>query len=84
MDLTIRAGVGEALVRARVERARSTGGVRASALPTQPAMPGAHRIYRRLGFARTLERFARPLGRGGEPVPGLRLMAFRLELGTPA
>ncbi|MFJ6439352.1 GNAT family N-acetyltransferase [Streptomyces sp. NPDC091649] len=70
-------GVGEALVRACVERARSAGGIRGLVLSTQPAMLGAHRIYRRLGFARTPER-------DWEPVPGLRLMTFRLELRTPS
>ncbi|MFD8406221.1 GNAT family N-acetyltransferase [Streptomyces anulatus] len=70
-------GVGEALVRACVERARSTDGVRALVLSTQPAMLAAHRIYRRLGFLRTPER-------DWEPVPGLRLMTFRLELGAPS
>ncbi|ARI52354.1 MULTISPECIES: GNAT family N-acetyltransferase [Streptomyces] len=68
-------GVGEALVRACVERARSAEGVRGLVLSTQPAMLPAHRIYRRLGFLRTPER-------DWEPVPGLRLMTFRLELET--
>ncbi len=68
-----RTGVGEALVRACVDRARSTAGVRALVLSTQPTMLSAHRIYRRLGFLRTPER-------DWEPVPGLRLMAFRLPL----
>ncbi|MGW4035513.1 GNAT family N-acetyltransferase [Streptomyces sp. NPDC004778] len=66
-------GVGEALVRACIERARSAEGVRALVLSTQPAMLPAHRIYRRLGFLRTSER-------DWEPVPGLRLMTFRLAL----
>ncbi|WP_432112150.1 GNAT family N-acetyltransferase [Streptomyces sp. YPW6] len=66
-------GVGEALVRACIERARSAEGVRALVLSTQPAMLSAHGIYRRLGFLRTP-------GRDWEPVPGLRLMTFRLPL----
>ncbi|WP_030704037.1 MULTISPECIES: GNAT family N-acetyltransferase [unclassified Streptomyces] len=70
-------GVGEALVRACVERARAAEGVRALVLSTQPAMLPAHRIYRRLGFLRTP-------GRDWEPVPGLRLMTFRLPLEGPA
>ncbi|CAM5684593.1 hypothetical protein SBADM41S_02497 [Streptomyces badius] len=61
------------LVRACVERARSTEGVRALVLSTQPGMLSAHRIYRRLGFLRTPDR-------DWEPVPGLRLMTFRLLL----
>ncbi|MFJ2026096.1 GNAT family N-acetyltransferase [Streptomyces sp. NPDC087897] len=66
-------GAGEALVRACIERARSADGVRALVLSTQPAMLPARRIYRRLGFLRTPER-------DWEPVPGLRLMTFRLDL----
>ncbi|WP_424211849.1 GNAT family N-acetyltransferase [Streptomyces sp. BI20] len=49
-------GVGEALVRACEERARTLPGVRALVLSTTRDMVGAHRIYRRLGFIRTPER----------------------------
>lgn len=68
-------GAGEALVRACVARARATAGVTALALSTQPAMTGAHRIYRRLGFARTPER-------DWMPVPDLTLLTYRLDLGS--
>ncbi|MFP3988027.1 GNAT family N-acetyltransferase [Streptomyces sp. E11-3] len=56
-------GVGEALVRACLERARAaecTGVV----LSTQASMHSAHRIYERLGFVRTPDR-------DWEPVPDL-------------
>lgn len=68
-------GAGEALVRACVARARATDGVTGLALSTQPAMAGAHRIYHRLGFARTPERDWRP-------VPDLTLLTYRLDLGS--
>ncbi|MEU1089376.1 GNAT family N-acetyltransferase [Streptomyces sp. NPDC005892] len=67
-------GAGEALVRACVARARATAGVTGLALSTQTAMVGAHRIYHRLGFARTPER-------DWAPVPGLTLLTYRLDLG---
>ncbi|MFF5894761.1 GNAT family N-acetyltransferase [Streptomyces argenteolus] len=66
-------GAGEALVRACVDRARSAGGLTGLVLSTQPAMLGAHRIYRRLGFARTPER-------DWYPLPDLPLLTFRLPL----
>ncbi|MEV7542203.1 GNAT family N-acetyltransferase [Streptomyces sp. NPDC089915] len=66
-------GVGEALVRACVERARALEGVTALVLSTQPAMRGAQRIYGRLGFTRTPER-------DWSPVPELPLLTYRLEL----
>ncbi|MEU3608848.1 GNAT family N-acetyltransferase [Streptomyces sp. NPDC035033] len=66
-------GVGEALVRACVERARERGSARL-VLSTQTRMTTAHRLYRRLGFVRVPER-------DWSPVPGLPpLMAFSLEL----
>ncbi|WEH39753.1 GNAT family N-acetyltransferase [Streptomyces sp. NBC_01218] len=68
-------GAGEALVRACAARARATAGVTGLVLSTQPAMTGAHRIYRRLGFARTPER-------DWSPVPGLTLLTYRLDLGA--
>lgn len=67
------AGVGEALVRACVDRARALDGVSALVLSTQPAMLGAQRIYARLGFVRTPER-------DWAPVPALTLLTYRLEL----
>ncbi|MFI2778632.1 GNAT family N-acetyltransferase [Streptomyces sp. ALB3] len=66
-------GAGEALVRACVDRARAAGGLSGLVLSTQPAMLGAHRIYRRLGFVRTPERDWCPL-------PDLPLLTYRLEL----
>lgn len=65
-------GVGEALVRACVDRARALG-VTALVLSTQPAMLGAQRLYGRLGFVRTPEL-------DWSPIPALRLLTYRLEL----
>ncbi|MCX4746831.1 GNAT family N-acetyltransferase [Kitasatospora sp. NBC_01287] len=48
-------GVGEALVRACVERSRALG-LSGMAFSTRPAMTAAHRIYERVGFRRTPER----------------------------
>ncbi|MFE9635920.1 GNAT family N-acetyltransferase [Streptomyces sp. NPDC006463] len=66
-------GVGEALVRACVERARATEGVTGLVLSTQHSMAGAHRIYARLGFVRTPER-------DWSPVKDLELLTYRLKL----
>ncbi|MEW2413958.1 GNAT family N-acetyltransferase [Streptomyces sp. NPDC046866] len=66
-------GVGEALVRACIERARALEGVTAIVLSTQPAMRGAQRIYARLGFVRTPEL-------DWSPIPALTLLTYRLEL----
>ncbi|WP_052867833.1 GNAT family N-acetyltransferase [Streptomyces niger] len=66
-------GVGEALVRACLDRARETEGCVRVVLSSQPSMHGAQRIYRRLGFRRTPER-------DWSPVPGLAdLLTFALE-----
>lgn len=65
-------GVGEALVRQCVDRARELG-LTGVALSTQPSMGPAHRVYERLGFSRAPER-------DWEPVPGIRLLAYRLRL----
>lgn len=66
-------GVGGALVRACVERARATEGCVRVRLSTQKKMHGAHRIYERLGFVRTPER-------DWSPVPGLLgLLTYSLE-----
>ncbi|WP_327724860.1 GNAT family N-acetyltransferase [Streptomyces europaeiscabiei] len=54
-------GVGEALVRACVERARTVEGCARVVLSTQRTMRAAHRIYERLGFTRTPERDWNPL-----------------------
>ncbi|MFJ7773837.1 GNAT family N-acetyltransferase [Streptomyces yangpuensis] len=66
-------GVGEALVRACVERARAIEGVTGLVLSTQRSMAGAHRIYVRLGFERTPER-------DWAPIEGLKLLTYRLKL----
>ncbi|MGW0512168.1 GNAT family N-acetyltransferase [Streptomyces olivaceoviridis] len=69
-------GVGEALVRACVERARATEGCVRVVLSTQRTMHTAHRIYTRLGFARAPER-------DWNPLPGrddITLLAYELTL----
>ncbi|MFD3482492.1 GNAT family N-acetyltransferase [Streptomyces sp. NPDC058665] len=65
-------GVGGALVRACVDRARATGRVRVR-LSTQKRMLSAHRIYERLGFVRTPER-------DWAPYPELALLTYSLEI----
>ena len=67
-----RRGVGEALVSACIERSRELGhtAVVLSSLPEQVA---AHRVYGRLGFRRTPDL-------DWSPLPGVDLLAFRLEL----
>jgi ribosomal protein S18 acetylase RimI-like enzyme len=65
-------GVGEALVRACIARAR-TDGRRGIAISTSPVMRRAHRLYERLGFRRAPER-------DWTPVPGVRLWAYVLDL----
>ncbi|MFI9050310.1 GNAT family N-acetyltransferase [Streptomyces sp. NPDC053427] len=64
-------GIGEALVTACVERARALG-LRAIVLSSQPHLLPAHRLYRRLGFARARER-------DWDPIPGVTLWAFIRE-----
>ncbi|MBV7670884.1 GNAT family N-acetyltransferase [Streptomyces halstedii] len=66
-------GVGEALVRACVDRARATEGLSGLVLSTQTTMRAAHRIYLRLGFTRTPER-------DWTPIPAVPLLTFRLDL----
>jgi ribosomal protein S18 acetylase RimI-like enzyme len=66
------AGTGEALVRACVDLARSMSCARIK-LSTEPTMTVAHRLYERVGFVRT------PSG-DWEPVPGVTLLGYRLEL----
>lgn len=65
-------GLGEALVRACLARAKTAGAVRMR-LSSQPNMVGAHPIYRRLGFVRTPEQ-------DWSPVPGVNLLTYRLDL----
>ncbi|MBT2439052.1 GNAT family N-acetyltransferase [Streptomyces sp. ISL-36] len=67
-------GVGEALVRACVERARATEGCRRLVLSTQPGMASAHRLYERFGFVRTP-------ARDWKPIPDMDpLITYGLEL----
>ncbi|MDX3644108.1 GNAT family N-acetyltransferase [Streptomyces sp. MB09-02B] len=54
-------GVGEALVRSCLERARTVEGCGRVVLSTQRSMHAAHRIYGRLSFTRTPERDWNPL-----------------------
>jgi ribosomal protein S18 acetylase RimI-like enzyme len=65
-------GVGEALVRACIARARAEGRVRLVLSTTDP-MEAAQRLYARLGFRRAPSR-------DWEPVPGVRLIVYVLEL----
>ncbi|MFF1377251.1 GNAT family N-acetyltransferase [Streptomyces sp. NPDC058308] len=65
-------GVGELLVRACVQRSRDAGRDRL-VLSSSPSMRTAHRLYERLGFARTPER-------DWSPVPGLPLLTYALTL----
>jgi ribosomal protein S18 acetylase RimI-like enzyme len=65
-------GAGTALAAACVERARADG-FRAVMLHSLPVMARAQRIYARLGFRHVPER-------DWEPVPGLVLRCFVLEL----
>lgn len=65
-------GVGEALVRAVLGRARDSG-AEAVVLSTPDTALAAHRLYLRLGFVRLPER-------DWEPVAGVRLSAYRLPL----
>jgi ribosomal protein S18 acetylase RimI-like enzyme len=65
-------GLGEALVRHCIARAREDG-CATLRLTTEPVMHAAHRIYRRLGFTRTPER-------DWQPQPGVDLMTYALAL----
>lgn len=69
-------GVGEALVRACVERARAVPGCARIVLSTQPEMRTAHRIYERLGFRRAPERDWAPI----PEKPDFLLLCYALEL----
>jgi ribosomal protein S18 acetylase RimI-like enzyme len=67
-----RVGVGRALTRWCIERARAEGRRRVL-LHTGPWMPGAVRLYEGLGFVRDPER-------DFVPVPGIHLIAYAFEL----
>lgn len=69
-------GVGEALARACIERARAARACRVW-LHTEPFMASAHRLYERLGFERAPERDWR-FEEEGEP--DVILLAYVLEL----
>ncbi|MBT2412518.1 GNAT family N-acetyltransferase [Streptomyces sp. ISL-12] len=69
-------GVGEALVRACVDRARGVDGCERLILSTQRTMRAAHRVYERLGFVRTPDRDWNPL-----PEPDdITLLTYELSL----
>ncbi|MFE9971116.1 GNAT family N-acetyltransferase [Streptomyces hirsutus] len=71
-----RRGVGEALVRACVDRARATEGCVRIVLSSRRTMRAAHRVYERLGFVRSP-------GRDRNPLPHLddiTLLAYELTL----
>lgn len=67
-------GVGEALVRACIERCVS-GGAEALVLWTRPVMTSAQRLYARLGFQRIPDR-------DEEDPRGFTRMVYRLDLTT--
>lgn len=67
-------GVGEALVQACIDRAR-TDGARRLVLSTEPHSHAAHRIYRRLGFRREP-------ALDWTPVPGVDLLVLALPLAS--
>ena len=67
-----RQGVGEALTKLVLDRFRDLG-AHAIVLSSLAEMASAHRVYGRLGFERLPER-------DWSPVPGVHLIAFRLEL----
>jgi ribosomal protein S18 acetylase RimI-like enzyme len=73
VDAAVRgAGTGEALVRACLEAARADGCALVR-LSSQEQMTAAHRLYERLGFARTPSF-------DWSPVPGLHLRTYALPL----
>ncbi|MGW7294871.1 GNAT family N-acetyltransferase [Streptomyces xiamenensis] len=65
-------GVGEALVRECLQRARRAG-KRRVVISSSSQMHTAHRLYGRLGFVRAPER-------DWEPIPGVALHVFACEL----
>jgi ribosomal protein S18 acetylase RimI-like enzyme len=65
-------GIGEALVRSCLDRARAAG-KRRMVLSTDPRMTAAHRLYERLGFTRLPER-------DWSPLPGVGLRVYALDL----
>jgi ribosomal protein S18 acetylase RimI-like enzyme len=71
-----RRGVGEALVRACLDRARAMDGCVRVVLSTQSTMRSAHRIHERLGFVRTPERDWKPLPH----IDDITLLTYALTL----
>lgn len=69
---TRKQGIGEALVRACLDRARAAG-CTAMRLSTQTQMTDAHRLYERVGFERTPDL-------DWSPAPGISLLAYALPL----
>jgi ribosomal protein S18 acetylase RimI-like enzyme len=69
-----RTGVGSALVDHVVDRFRHDG-AQAVVMSTLPDMQAAHRVYERAGFVRDPSR-------DWSPVPGVDLIAYRLDLAT--
>ncbi|MGW3496404.1 GNAT family N-acetyltransferase [Streptomyces sp. NPDC001020] len=69
-------GVGEALVRACIDRARAVHGCERIVLSTQGTMHTAHRIYERLGFTRTPDRDWNPIPH----LDDIRLLTYELVL----
>ncbi|MFI1568095.1 GNAT family N-acetyltransferase [Streptomyces sp. NPDC020490] len=69
-------GVGEALVRACLDRARAVRGCVRVVLSTQRSMHTAHRIYERVGFARAPERDWNPIPH----LDDITLLAYQLTL----
>jgi GNAT superfamily N-acetyltransferase len=69
-------GVGTALVRECIDRARALGRKRV-VLSTQPMMHAAHRVYKRFGFTRAPER-------DWSPIDTLTLLVYELELSPGA
>lgn len=65
-------GVGELLTRACIEAARAAGR-RRMVLSTRTSMAAAHRLYERLGFARTPDA-------DWSPLPGVDLIAYGRDL----
>jgi len=65
-------GIGEALVRTVIDRARAAG-IGQVVLSSSEKMLAAHRLYERLGFARLPER-------DWSPLPGINLMAYAYGL----
>ncbi|MEU5097345.1 GNAT family N-acetyltransferase [Streptomyces sp. NPDC020996] len=69
-------GVGEALVRACLDRARAVEGCVRVVLSTQRSMHTAHRVYGRVGFARAPERDWNPIPH----LDDITLLAYALTL----